>query len=93
MSPADWIATIARAYLAAPEGSTEETLLEGALDRACERADVDMDDLLDRMIAVAPVATVVFETDHSSDNADHDKDLCDCGACENEREAEKTHAG
>jgi hypothetical protein len=91
VSPADWIATIARAYLAAPEGSTEENLLIEALYHACERVGVDRDALIDRMVKVAPVPEVVFDEADPYGNAEHDKECCDCLACENWRAAEESH--
>lgn len=59
MSPAEYLSTIGRAYLAAPPLTIDEYLLEQALHVACKRYGVEPESLLERMVAVAPVDPVV----------------------------------
>ena len=55
VSDADYLATVAKAYLAAPPLSIEEVELGSVLSSACERLGVDRDDLLRRIIDQAYV--------------------------------------
>jgi hypothetical protein len=55
VTPADYLSTVARAYLAAPPSTPEERLLDQALDNVCARLNVDRDRLLRRIIDTAPV--------------------------------------
>jgi hypothetical protein len=58
MDVADWVSTIARAYLAAPGMSREEQLLQEALGAACARYSVNAAELLERICDTAPVTQV-----------------------------------
>lgn len=55
VSDADYLSTVGRAFLAAPPHSEEERALGEAYEHACQRLEVNGDDLLNRMIEVAPV--------------------------------------
>jgi hypothetical protein len=63
VTEADYLATVGRALLAAPPHSVEERGLGEVYEHACQRLDVDGDELLERMSAVAPVirAAEVFD--------------------------------
>lgn len=55
VSDADYLQTVARAYLAAPPHSDEEVLLNDVLVFACLRLRVSRDELLERITATSPV--------------------------------------
>jgi hypothetical protein len=52
---ADYIATVARAYLGAPPETSEEHCLSVALTIACTRLGLDRETLLEWMVRTAPV--------------------------------------
>jgi hypothetical protein len=55
VSEAEYVATIARSYMASPDGTEEQELLEKALEKACERLGEDSDELLERIVGICPI--------------------------------------
>jgi hypothetical protein len=55
ISDADYLASVCRSWLGAPEGSKEERGLDIVLGDACDRLGVDRDELVERIVGVSAV--------------------------------------